>query len=52
MSAPRVLFDNYITETNVEADSNVTDRDIYGAVNTLTYEYWEFDTDTATVDIT
>lgn len=51
MSAPRVLFDNYITETNVTADTHVGDRDIYGAVNTLTYEYWEFDADTGTVDI-
>lgn len=51
MSAPKVLFNNYITETNVTVDSFVSNRGIEGAVNTLTYEFWEFDTDEATVDI-
>lgn len=51
MSAPKVLFENYISDTNVEVDSYVSPHDIYGAVNTLSYEYWEFDTDDATIDI-
>jgi hypothetical protein len=52
MSAPKVLFDNYITQSNVTVDSEAAGFPIEGAVNTLTYEFWKFETDNAQVDIT
>lgn len=51
MSAPKFLFENVLTDLNVTASSHYQDHTIQGAVNTLTYEYWAFNTDTATVDI-
>jgi hypothetical protein len=51
MSAPKFLFNNVITETNVTADTHYQDFTVQGAVNTLTYDYWAFDDNTAQVDI-
>lgn len=51
MSAPKVLFNNVITESNVTIDTFVSPYGIEGALNTLTYEFWEFDADTAQVDV-
>ena len=51
MSAPKVLWESYLTVLNTTTSEFYGQFGIEGALNTLTYEFWRFDEDTAVVDI-
>jgi hypothetical protein len=45
------MFNNLLTDSNVNESSFIAPNDASGALSTLTYEYWEFDDSEVTVDI-
>jgi len=47
---PRLLFNNIITEENVDITGFISPNDIDGALSYLTFEYWQFDS-SQTIDI-